>query len=1199
MALNIPTPLLLVFSAALQAVVLRAAAPQYAPFDGFNLVFLYCTLVNWALWFFYLVVIYPSFISPLRDLPIAPGSYPIIGHALSQFKPPRGADYRKFTREVPNDGLIRLRGFLNADQVLVTSPKALAEILVTRSYEFPKPDRDRVFLRRLIGDGLVVAEGDQHKHQRKHSMPSFAFRQIKLLYNLFWEKSVKMTQVIDAEAFGPDRGHGGAENLPAGAVDIEYYAPKTTLDIIGVAGLGRDFNTLGNSDDEMVKIYDELVRPSVGRQIHAAVSLLGSNELGSVLCRSVSQHYDRLNAQLRQICRQFVREKRERMKTSQDQAVDTLASLIKSDIFSDEELVDQLLTIIAAGHETTSSSFSWVAYLLALHPDIQARLRAEIHAAIPNGFSSTDSQDTGIASVLESLPLLNGVCSEALRFMPAVPVTMRTTKRDTTLMGHPVAAGTKFIMSPWAVNNDPELWGPDAHEFKPERWIDLETGKPNQTGGASTNYATLTFLHGQRSCIGQNFARAELRALVAAFAGAFEWALLNPDEEVVPAGVITSKPRDGLKVTLKRPNSAQFEEVHVWHIGPEAEQHTTDPVSLSADSNFSTTHHTSPALSDNSLFIDQLLHHDRHMVGKRTYQKRLFEVSLAVPNFLPTMGQHAECYLRPMKIMSLARVLGHGRVGQMIDEIRSVVTERLENATKIFWSPGSALLRRDADLSEDLREEYIQAYFRYVHPVYPFLDQQSFLEEVSNPQFGQLQRNHPEWSALYNTVLALGCQYHGRGTFFPGKGLAWHFFMKARECFPKALGPMPTLLHVQTVTAMAIFSQNMSSFQFKEDLLSEAARLARCLQLHKSDQADESRTFWVIYQLEKSWCFQNSRTSLIADFDIDCLPPTTPDPLRSGHDWFLSSVRLARLLSVCYEELFSVKATMSTVDQKRSKIQTFYTALQTWKESIPAQWRPDIIVGIPDGQGPESRAVLIHLNFTYYSIVIALARLAIHCGIEGDLSGFGTGEVMLRRAARAILELTSLIDLKAYTSLWALTTMPLAAMLILFDLVIQDPTSADAKTNLLFLDMASGYFSRLELVTDAAMQTSRLSEFTYIAREYHTKEMLRLQTDQSDPSSFPGPQTVSLLLGQSTISSADLEGLDTNGNPPPGPAAAATQPSAGLPARDAGDPGMVEDSIPTATLGGAMPHLPLAPGQFSFEDLFNTVVLPFEHQQTW
>ena len=113
-----------------------------------------------------------------------------------------------------------------------------------------------------------------------------------------------------------------------------------------------------------------------------------------------------------------------------------------------------------------------------------------------------------------------------------------------------------------------------------------------------------------------------------------------------------------------------------------------------------------------------------------------------------------------------------------------------------------------------------------------------------------------------------------------------------------------------------------------------------------------------------------------------------------------------------------MKATTYTVDQKRSKIQTVYKALCAWKQSIPAQCRPDNIIGFPDGQGLQSRAVLIDLNFTYYSVVIALARLAIHCGTEEHLPGFGTGEVMLGYAARAILELTSLIDLKAYTSLW-------------------------------------------------------------------------------------------------------------------------------------------------------------------------------------
>ena len=103
------------------------------------------------------------------------------------------------------------------------------------------------------------------------------------------------------------------------------------------------------------------------------------------------------------------------------------------------------------------------------------------------------------------------------------------------------------MVSPWAVNRQRELWGDDAEEFKPERWI--EDGKPNNSGGADSNYSLLTFLHGPRSCIGQGFAKAELRCLVAAFIKVFSWEL-DMKEDPVPAGVITIKPEKGLHVKL-------------------------------------------------------------------------------------------------------------------------------------------------------------------------------------------------------------------------------------------------------------------------------------------------------------------------------------------------------------------------------------------------------------------------------------------------------------------------------------------------------------------------------------------------------------------------------------------------------------------------------------------------------------------------
>jgi cytochrome P450 len=148
------------------------------------------------------------------------------------------------------------------------------------------------------------------------------------------------------------------------------------------------------------------------------------------------------------------------------------------------------------------------------------------------------------------MPYLNGVCNEVLRLFPTIPITGRDAIRDTTVTGHFIPAGTTLFIVPWAINRLPALWGPDSEEFVPDRWIDKETGRATMNGGADSNYAFLTFLYGPRACIGERFARAELRALVAAFVGSFEMELANPDEEIVIGGTITSKPVNGMKLRL-------------------------------------------------------------------------------------------------------------------------------------------------------------------------------------------------------------------------------------------------------------------------------------------------------------------------------------------------------------------------------------------------------------------------------------------------------------------------------------------------------------------------------------------------------------------------------------------------------------------------------------------------------------------------
>lgn len=200
-------------------------------------------------------------------------------------------------------------------------------------------------------------------------------------------------------------------------------------------------------------------------------------------------------------------------------------------------------------HETTSSALTWSSHLLSKHPDIQERLRAEIHQSIPDPLALS-GRNVDVASILENMPYLNAVCNEVLRLFPTIPVTARITVRDTTVAGQHVPRDTILLVVPWAINRNPKLWGPTAEDFVPERWID-ESGRATMNGGADSNFSFLTFLHGPRSCIGERFARAELRALLAALVGSFEFEMADPGEKVEIGGTITSKPIKGMKLRMK------------------------------------------------------------------------------------------------------------------------------------------------------------------------------------------------------------------------------------------------------------------------------------------------------------------------------------------------------------------------------------------------------------------------------------------------------------------------------------------------------------------------------------------------------------------------------------------------------------------------------------------------------------------------
>ncbi|KAL3476654.1 cytochrome P450 [Aspergillus californicus] len=505
--------------------------------------------VNLLLLAIWNVLVYPYFVTPLRHLPTVPGN---LNEVRITFDQPRGRIPLHWMKTIPNDGLIHFRNLQNSSYLLATNHRALHDIMSINTYDFEKPPRVREFLARTIGYSLIISEGAAHKRQRKALLPLFNSKNIRAMYTLMWEKTGLLMDELEREiALHPMDGTRPEDR--EGKVEMGVWASRLTLDVIGPVAMGRDFRSLQNTENKVADSFSIILDPTKEKLAFLAVNFVLPQWLAQRLPWRLNREFKDETTFLRNLCEDIVQEKRctiaSTKATAEALEADVLGTAMLGGDFTDDELVDQMLTFLAAGHETTASAFTWACYLLAQHPDIQDRLRTEVRAHIPSGNHSITWSD------LESLPLLNGVCQEVLRLYPPVPMTLREAIRDTTVAGKLIPKGTRIILCPYAINRSPEFWRTDSETFRPERWIDTdENGSPvvNSTGGASTNFAQVAFLHGQRSCIGKDVARAKLRCALAGVVGRFSFAMQDPKQEIHIAGAVTMKPAEGMHLRMVR-----------------------------------------------------------------------------------------------------------------------------------------------------------------------------------------------------------------------------------------------------------------------------------------------------------------------------------------------------------------------------------------------------------------------------------------------------------------------------------------------------------------------------------------------------------------------------------------------------------------------------------------------------------------------
>jgi cytochrome P450 len=202
---------------------------------------------------------------------------------------------------------------------------------------------------------------------------------------------------------------------------------------------------------------------------------------------------------------------------------------------TDQQLRDEAMTFLLAGHETTALSLSWIWFLLNDHPEVEKKLHEELRTLL--GGRMPETQD------LARLTYTEKVVREAMRLYPPAWGVARTALKDCEIAGFRIPAGANVVMSQWVMHRDPRFYS-DPEKFDPDRWSPENTQR-------LPRFAYFPFGGGPRLCIGASFAMMEATLLLAAIAQRFRIRLV-PGHPVIPVPSITLRPKNGIRVVVHR-----------------------------------------------------------------------------------------------------------------------------------------------------------------------------------------------------------------------------------------------------------------------------------------------------------------------------------------------------------------------------------------------------------------------------------------------------------------------------------------------------------------------------------------------------------------------------------------------------------------------------------------------------------------------
>ncbi|KAM5534479.1 hypothetical protein V8D89_011811 [Ganoderma adspersum] len=472
----------------------------------------------------------------------------------------------------------RTRGVFGTDVLMSVDPKAIQHVFQKSGYNYTKKTSQNFMFVLMTGPGIVSSLGEDHRRHRKILHPAFSAAQLRAFLPLFQRIASKLSEKWKAELVGV----GELE------VAVNKLLSRATLDVIGEAAFDHDYNALDDGERSAIsKGYDNIFKDMDYQPAKAVLLFRAAWDYVPISVLSWIRYLPmdpfkrllNLNNLYREFGKQILREKGPEVDAERKvKSKDMMSLLIKANSSADgntrlnnEELIAEMNTLTLAGHETSSSTLSFVLYELARHPEYQERMRQEIRGVRARVIARGDNAFT--TEDLESLTLLVSAIKasgETLRFHPITLGLPRVAVKDDviplaspivsttgeTISQIPIKAGQVFYGAFIGYQRLTEIWGDDADVWNPDRFLHIETEKQPANVGVFANL--LTFSAGIRACIGWKFSLIEMQAFVTELVDAFQFDLLKEKIEIQRAvagismaPIIRGKPELGATLPLR------------------------------------------------------------------------------------------------------------------------------------------------------------------------------------------------------------------------------------------------------------------------------------------------------------------------------------------------------------------------------------------------------------------------------------------------------------------------------------------------------------------------------------------------------------------------------------------------------------------------------------------------------------------------